>query len=92
MLLDLVLMQTRRMKRDLFDEMRVRKDLLVHKEDFKLTQAELREIELAKSDTVISDRGITLMYMPDNGKDRQEGGEYTFNPNIIFSSFSVLTC
>ena len=29
MLLDLVLMQTRRMKRDLFDEMRVRKDLLV---------------------------------------------------------------
>jgi hypothetical protein len=30
MLLDLVLMQTRRMKRDLFDEMRVRKDLLVH--------------------------------------------------------------
>jgi molecular chaperone GrpE (heat shock protein) len=54
----------------------------------ELTEAEKKEIELARADNTVTDRGITLMFMPENGKEGQEKGIYTFNPNLIFSLFT----
>ncbi len=63
------------------------KNLWNIQESFKLTEAEQKEIELAKADNVVSDRGIALMFMPENGTQGQNDGLYTFNPNVIFSNF-----